>query len=141
MYKQINEKLFDNTLLGAVIEVLDLNHSDRPRYRRLRYIFYGRFVYISEWGEEHIWFSYNLEDEIKKKPTQKAQVECLAEIMLHEMIHQYCFEYEIDDDDHSDEWQRIAEQHGLHSYYEFGDCIEEWLKDNALDAIKDFRIR
>lgn len=97
-------------------------------------------AYIQRMTSGQILFSYEFEDDIKSLRTQKQQVGFLTMVMLHEMIHQCCFEYGIDDTDHSEEWQKTAEEHGLHSIWNNGENVEEWLTFSWV-SIVNFRIR
>lgn len=53
-------------------------------------------------------------------------------VMLHEMIHQYCFENGIDDGDHNDNFTKAADEHGLVSEYANGQQVREYIKDPTL---------
>ena len=53
--------------------------------------------------------------EMPKFNTQKEQLIVITIWMLHEMIHQYCHEHNIDDgqNEHNDNYNRVANAHGL----------------------------
>lgn len=61
-----------------------------------------------------------IEDSIKPCKYQWHQVVLLATILLHEMIHEYCYENGIDDAEHNEHWQAEAEKRYLHSPYTNG---------------------
>ena len=80
---------------------------------------------------ETIMFDIRLIDDVEKCKTQKDQILLLSITMLHEMIHQYCFENGIKDEGyHDDGWYEIARQHGLeHGVSDDGqswESIDQW---------------
>lgn len=72
---------------------------------------------------------------IKGMPTEYEQAKYITEVMIHEMCHQYCHEKGIDQGNHNETWQRIAEEHGIHSLYKDGKQVEEWLLPGGGTAI------
>ena len=120
MHKRLNKSFFNNELNRIVI---DFESLDEEGTEKCFGIFLGKHPFS---GFETILFSYELEDYITELKTQREQILVLGTVMLHEMIHQYCYENGIDDTDHGGRWSEVAEKHGLHSVYKNGERIEEW---------------
>lgn len=56
---------------------------------------------------------HTLVDFISGMRTQREQFYLLSLVMLHEMVHQFCDENDIDDQDHNKNFIQAAEKHGL----------------------------
>lgn len=82
---------------------------------------------LTDGANPQILFSLEFEDDISALQTQKEQKIMLVGVMLHEMIHQYCYENNIDDKNHSPAWQACAKEHGLIRVYEDGEPMHEEL--------------
>ena len=76
-----------------------------------------------------------------KLDTQKEQAKALVRAMLHEMVHQYCAKNDIDDRNHSEQWQRAAADHWLHSVYSQGQPVEEWINTPAVNIANSLRLK
>lgn len=108
LFKRLNEKLFDNQLPYLpiwIIDKIDWVESGKEAWA----------VYSSE--KQRYYFSNAIAEDIKDISKEK-QRNVLAAIMIHEMAHQYCFENHINDDDHNENWQAVADEHGLERAYE-----------------------
>ena len=73
-------------------------------------------------------------ESLSKLKTQREQAAEIIRVLLHEMIHQYCDQNGIEDTDHGEAWQQAAAAHGLHSVYQNGNQVEEWLDPEGLPA-------
>ena len=81
---------------------------------------------------ERIILSLEFMDRIIRCRTQKEQRYCLVMVLLHEMIHQYCYEKGIDDRNHNNAWINEAKDHWLVSDYKDGEIISEELDSRAM---------
>ncbi len=134
LHRYINKHLFDNSLKTIALDIENLSKEAE---------LYGMFS-VKDYPEpqsEKISISYEFEEDIKKFKTQKEQALFLGMIVLHEVIHQYCYENGINDKDHSGKWTEIAENHGLTSIYENGKQVRECLNMLGMIAMQNFRIK
>lgn len=139
LHKKLNKELFNGCLNDILIDIQNLNKFDEwddcyAQYRT------GNKEFL-EFFPPRILFSLEFLDRLELFKTQKEQVMFLSQIMLHEMIHQYCHENGIVDDNHSEAWQEEAAKHGLHSVYCNGELCEEWLEPKPIFVILNFQIR
>ncbi len=68
--------------------------------------------------------------------SEQTQIIFFSSIMLHEMIHLFCFVHGIEDngDEHGEEWKAAAIEHGLKP----DNCKIDALLPTGIDAIKEF---
>lgn len=130
LHKKLNKEVFNGDLEEIIVDVRDITKNRDIKlfacYSRDPQQYYQRYG---------IFFSFEFVDRIKLLKTQKEQALYIVQTLLHEMIHQYCHENGIDDTDHSDEWQRVAAEHQLHSIYHNGEMVEEWLDGLSIPGI------
>lgn len=133
LHKRINHDFFDNGLKLIEINIENTNKGDRPDnfacFSR-NAILVNRETMTVYQGEK-ISFSWELLDYMAEQKTQKMQALIASGIMLHEMVHQYCFENGIDDTNHSGGWEEAAKEHNLISIYQDGEQIEDHPTEHA----------
>ena len=129
----LNKHLFNNELQRVAIDIRNLNNGNESCY--------GMYCTADMFQPERILFSYEMEDRVEQCYTQREQAYIITLVLLHEMIHQYCALKDINDKDHSLQWQQEADKHGLHSVYIDGKLQEEDLSLLAQLIIADLRIR
>ena len=78
--------------------------------------------------QESIYISELFVSDLARCRTQREQCVILCQTLLHEMIHQYCYEYGIDDTDHGTLWTDTAGKFHLISCYEYGEPIQEHIE-------------
>lgn len=124
-HKSLNKNLFNGELSNVMMDIRNLKNADPC---------------VAVFHPGAILFDLNFYDLMDSCATQKKQACCAAQIILHEMIHQYIHEKGLkDSSDHGAVFQREAEAHGLHSIYE-NECIkEERLTLIGCVAIENFR--
>ena len=128
LHRKLNKELFDGKLSDLEIDIRNINgYRDEDAF--------------ACYHHHSILFSHEFFEYVVKQETQKKQAECIVQVLVHEMIHQYCHENGIDDSNHSEEWQRAAEEHGLHSVYHDGVMVEERGKTILALIAADVRIR
>ena len=126
VYEILNKNLFDGKLTIGKIDIENLDEA------------YAKFS-VKEWilpdGEytdiECISFSHEFVQRVSEEKYQKVQHYLIVMIMLHEMVHQYCYENGINDEDHNENFQKIAEKHGYRYKYCKNRLMEERLTDLA----------
>ncbi len=131
LHRYINECFFENSLNEAQMDIENLPEG-------VLAMFYIRHV---PRDEETISLSYEFMEELSSFKTQKEQTLHLGGVILHEMIHQYCYENGIDDKDHAGQWSEVAEKHGLISRYEDGEPGKENVPAITTLILSWFRIR
>lgn len=120
LHKRINLELFNGGLRTIAIDIRDLPPDCFAMYCKANSI-----------EPDRILFSLDFKEYIDRQRTQKEQEIAVFQILLHEMVHQYCAETGIDDTGHNEQWQQAATAHGLHSVYKAGTLQEEWLDHTA----------
>lgn len=138
LHKKINEDLFNNTLS----EDIDIRTSlgSKPCFAQ----FHGEFPCFDENDNVNLkeCIVIDIDFCIYLEQLKQRQRHELYRVMLHEMIHQYCYENGIEDDgSHNQTWQKIAEKHGLFSTYCDGEQIEEFLLPLAEHKASNIRIK
>ena len=131
LHGYINKNLFDNSLKEILLDIENLSKEED---------LYGSFSFGSDLLPEKISISHELIDNVKRLKTQREQVLLLGAVVLHEAIHQYCFENGLDDEDHAGQWRETAEKHGLISIYESGKLIKETITRPTCFLLQMFRI-
>jgi len=134
MHRFINKHFFNNSLRVIPLDIENISKEEDLS---------GLFGVCDIPGfpyPEKISISHELEKDIEKMKTQKEQVLLLGTILLHEAIHQYCYENGIEDENHAGQWKETAKEHGLISIYEDGTLIEEHLTITAYITMQSFRI-
>lgn len=137
LHKQLNKDLFDGQLKQISIDIENLNgHRTKEKA-------FAEYLTETVPGiiPRKISFDHDFIDYISQLKTQKEQGRLITQVLLHEMIHQYCAENGINDENHSDAWQQAAAEHGLHSIYKNGEFQEEWALPVAHIATINLRIR
>lgn len=135
LHATINQEFFKGELQPIKIDVRNLNKTPDSDI-------WAMYCRANDLEPDRILFAIEFEEYIERQRTQREQAASLFQIMLHEMIHQYCAETGIDDTDHNEQWQQAAAAHGLHSIYKAGTLQEEWLEPiPALYANSFVRIR
>lgn len=141
LHKRLNKELFDGQLNDTIkIDICNLHNGLFKTSEKA----VAGFCVPNEIIQESILFDNQFIDDIAAYPTQKLQAIALTHMMLHEMIHQYCYETGIDDHHHGEAWQQAAEEHGLHIKNEeaSGDySYNEFLKLRPCFIADTFRIR
>lgn len=130
LHHLLNEQLFNNELKTINISLENLDNAMYQIDDAFAVFFSHDFIFNSEMKMvrgERIIFSYEFCDAIAAYKTQREQRYLLVQVMLHEMIHQYCYETGLDDGDHNENFMREAEKHGLVCVYEAGKKISEEL--------------
>ena len=132
LYKRLNKRLYNNSLTLPEIQIAD--------------VLYTREKFSTCWAgfKQHtnsFAFSRDIEkDFIEYRLSIEDQKRFLCAMMLHEMAHQYCFANKIDDSYHCQEWQDVANSHGLELKYTDGVCEYERLSTLGIIATVNFRI-
>lgn len=132
LHRFINKEFFDNKLqeIYLTIENLNKNNDDVwAGFSRNAYLFNPETK--TAYQSMKIAFAWEFEEYLAEQKTQKMQALIMGHIMLHEMIHQYCYESGLDDSNHGGDWEQAAEEHLLHSIYRDGQCVEEKLSTSA----------
>lgn len=133
LHKHINRDFFDNGLKPIEITVENINKGDRPD----NFACFSRNAVLVDrktmtaYEGEKISFSWELVDYMAEQKTQKMQALIAGGIMLHEMVHQYCYENGIDDTNHGGGWEEAAREHNLISIYQDGEQVEDHPTENA----------
>lgn len=131
LHRHINKHFFNNALHSIPLDIENISKEED---------LYGRFSVREYAPFEKISISYELEEDLMKLKTQKEQVLFLGSVILHEAIHQYCYENGIEDKNHAGQWTEEAEKHGLKSIYEDGEQKEEALTLAGYIGLYTFRI-
>lgn len=125
LHDYINRIAFNGQLSAIDIDIETLQDADGMFFPNA----------ICRYGKIGMKTSINTEfiDKLYKLPDDRQKEEIVI-CMLHEMIHQYCFENGIDDTNHNDAFMQAAEKFGLESLYDNGELVFEYLyDDNLLD--------
>lgn len=138
LYTRLNAELFEGSLKGIPVTICDdLSEPNAAGF------FHKPHPLVSH-DNEYIAITHGfIEDSIKPCKYQWHQVVMLTTILLHEMIHEYCYENNIDDTNHNERWQAEAEKRHLHSPYMNGrhEASEEYLDPIlVMTMIKNIRI-
>ena len=129
-HKRINRDFFNGKLKNIALDIANTNKGQMPDNVAMftpsalsvnRETLEASFV-------EKISFAHEFIEIIAEQKTQREQAFAIATVMLHEMIHQYCYENGLDDENHSGEWEKTAYEHGLISIYRNGKLIEEYAR-------------
>ena len=134
MHRHINKHFFNNSLRDIPLDIENISKEEALN---------GRFRACNTPGfpPEKISISIEFVEDIAQLKTQKEQVLLLGRVLLHEAIHQYCYENGIEDKNHAGHWTKEAERHGLTSIYENGEPVEEHLNLAGYIGFQAFRIR
>ena len=124
LHKHLNKHLFDNCLNEIAIDIENLD---------ARAMFHE--------ADDHISICSTYISDVISSLTIKDQILSLATVMLHEMIHQYCYEHDIDtfadsESGHNAAFIAEAWKHGL---IVNEDLSEEHLELRAIIEISSFR--
>ena len=93
-------------------------------------------------SREWIFMTGLFENMIERFATVKGQKLFCAIVLMHEMIHQYCYEHGIDGKEHADHGERfkeIAAAHGLVSCYDSNGDYYNRAAPVLAEAIKYYR--
>lgn len=143
LHHYLNRVIFKNALQADIpIDICNINKEAESNFAacfRCNHIFCdekgAHFGVAILFGRELIY------DDIATMKTQKAQIFALGATMLHEMIHQYCYENNLDDTNHGGQWKETAEKFHLISNYEEGEPISEYVTQTGAFIISCFRLR
>ena len=138
LHNFLNRKLFNSELKDIFIDVQNLNKDECDYNEENEEIALGVFSIESITQREVIAFSHEFMDSIGRLENESEQLEEVSVVLLHEMIHQYCYENGIDDSGHNDNFQGIAFQHGLDSMYVDG--IKVYEDFFMVHILQDFEI-
>lgn len=128
-HRKLNRDFFNNELNTIPISIENINKSNNQSdyayamFLQSEYLFDPKTKKI--YCGEKICFDHIFVDFIASQKYKKNQVFYISYIMLHEMIHQYCFEKGIDDSNHGNGWAKAAADHHFISNYENGKIIED----------------
>lgn len=132
LHKDLNKGLFESKLSHVQLSIENLRSNDtaamflNPEENLNNFKIENGQLVRNE--TSRIIFNYDFEEYMTKFRTIREQKYFLMMVLLHEMIHQYCYENNIDDTSHNENFQKEAEAHYLHSKYENGEFIEEYIK-------------
>lgn len=134
LHRRLNKRLFGNLLSEKIILCVgNVGGNLAGRFNPLDGFIDGMQCPIIELSHEFV------DEDLSKCRTQKQQIYLLTMVLLHEMIHQYCFENGIDDTGHNDRFIEEAKKHGLISSIGNG-IYQEELDLKAQLSIMNFRI-
>ncbi len=124
----INEVLFHSELQPIPLDIKNLNKCEASDvWGAFEAHAYHFDVKKNTHINEVISISHEFVDYLSSLKTQKLQILDLSQVILHEMVHQYCYEKGIEDKNHGAQWQKVAQEHELISIYENGNPKEETL--------------
>lgn len=132
IHRKINKELFGSSLQNIYLDIENLNKYDGQE------LIDGAFL---TFPHKKISLSHEFVERIEKLKTQKEQVIHLFALILHESVHQYCYENGIDDKNHGGQWTEEAARHGLISIYENGKLKKESLTSTVGIIYCTFNIR
>ena len=126
LHKHLNKHLFNNCLDEIAIDIENLD---------------ARGMFCE--ADDHISICSTYISDMISSLSIKDQILSLATVMLHEMIHQYCYEHDIDTFDgsesgHNEKYLEAAWKHGL---IVNEDLSEEHLELRAIIEISNFKFR
>lgn len=128
--KCINKHCFNNELEEAEIDMCEGDEMD----------FFAIYYHPTIYHHYHeILVSSETIDRLANYNTIKKQEEALFIIVLHEMVHQYCYENGINDDDHNENFIDACKHHGLMRYQEVNGSWAEKLSLGGMIARSYFR--
>lgn len=119
IYDVINEFIMCKALTPAHIDICNLKSE-------LYAVF--RVQQIPQLPHENILISHTLEEDLTLAENEKIQIEFLAQVLLHEMVHQYCYEKNIDDRDHNKNYVKVAKGFGLEINNDGDEILSEKVK-------------
>ena len=129
--RQMHEHLNREAFLGALGEIpIDIDDI-AERYGDAEAL----AVYCSKaYGEDapKITFGTEFVAALARIPDEQKQLEQLLTVMLHEMVHQYCDENELDAFGHDETFRLIADLYGLLEVYEDDEPRLHELSDREL---------
>lgn len=129
LHRRLNRKLFNGELSQIDIRI-EHTEDTWANYRR------------ELGGDQWIVVSEELIDLVlANRERQLDQVYVLSLVLLHEMIHQYCYEQGLEDEDHEGDWLREALAHGLRYREGHFDPDTESLSPLAFMAINNFYMK
>jgi len=111
LYKRLNKTLFDGKLEARPIWIVE----------EIDWVSDGEAWAAFSAEKQRFFFSSVINEDIKRLK-KKDQIFFLSCLMVHEMVHQYCWFESIDDSGHNEVFRKVAEDHGLK--FEFVDG--EW---------------
>ena len=131
LYKFLNKEAFNNYLKMPKMDIENLSKEDDVygAYRRPT-----EYKAMLENGElidvypERIAISLELEEDAAKAKTQKDQAVMLGEVILHEMVHQFCYAAGIDDTNHNENFAFWAGKFGICFICEGCEELEEYME-------------
>lgn len=116
-HAELNRMFFDGKLEPALVRIVEADHTDSYDNPIM-----GQFMHQCDPYLIVFWYD----------PSKESDIDTLS-VLLHEMIHQYCAENDIEDmedGEHNSAFMLEAKQHGL----AIGGCI---LSDEASKTIRE----
>lgn len=142
-HKRINRDFFNNELKTIKLDVENINKGDPENdgYAcfRSKAIFFNPET-LTPYFDEKISFDNVFIEFLREQKTQKLQSYYIGFIMLHEMVHQYCYENGIDDTNHANGWSQAALDHHLVSKYTNGKIDYDYPDEMAVWVFSTYRL-
>lgn len=131
LHKMLNDLYFNGELEDVKVDIENLANPNvcgqDEGYINAGCFFKDKVLYISENGEMSQRYKISISNDFindalanEENCSDDDQKYYLTRTMLHEMIHQYCYQNGIDEGDHNETWQQIAWDHGLDASYKDG---------------------
>lgn len=142
-HKRINRDFFNNELKTIVLDIANINKRD-PKNDDYA-CFRGKELFANDetqtsYFDEKIIFDHVFIDFLSKQKTAILQCYYIGAVMLHEMVHQYCFENGIDDKNHANGWSKAALDHHLVSKYTNGIMDYDYPDEFAAFVFSTYRL-
>lgn len=130
LHRRLNKVIYNGTLSDRIIYDIENLENAYGCYFTAR---------LGDKEKKGISFSHEMENLLKAAKSAQEQVYLAANVMLHEMAHQYCDESGIDDIDHGKKWREVAREHG----FNITDTPEDMgeLNTCGMFAVRNFRWR
>lgn len=129
LHSLINTKLFGGTLQPIAMDVA-LSHRDdmTGHFRILPYPPFKMIILSHEYVEA------------LKALSEYDQKMAIGQVIIHEAVHQWCYEHGVTDDvtaNHGGRWEESSEEHRL-MYWTSGEPDSEDLTEEAIDVLNEF---
>lgn len=114
VHKKLNQALFDGQLKDVFIDVQNINTIDHEGELYACYCRYPSPI-LTPLGMKNraILFGHEFVKDVSRLQTEEEQFKFFLQVLLHEMIHQYCDENGIEEGDHNENWREAAWTHEL----------------------------
>lgn len=144
LHKHINCYIFNNKLKEIKIDICNKSTNEFEKWGNFN-PYEGKEINFETMEIKEmpqISITPELVDDLEELKTQREQVILLGSVMLHEMIHQYMYENNIDDcGGHGGKWEETAAKFGLISIYDGETHKTERLSEQAIFAICLFEMK